>query len=124
MTNSSSHSADNQRYLELLQEFEILRLEPGNEKYCTSTRGVDYLNLIVVAMSGGVDDFVPQGHPDRIVYLFNELSYVLEPASQLQLLNLKQFLEQHSYSVTVAGDLAGYTVTIHAPTFDFVVLID
>lgn len=124
MTNSVLSTVDNQRYLEMLQEFEILRLLPENEKYLRGTRGVDYVGLVIAAVAAVSKDFVPEGHPDRIVYLHSQLTNTLEPATYLELCALKLFLEKHNYCMTVVRDHASYTVTIQAQTFDFVVLVD
>lgn len=116
-------TVDNARYLELLKEFEILRTEPDNICYQNGPRGVDYLGLMIHGLSL-LGDEVPQGDPLRIVYVHDELSYMLEHATHVELTNLKSFLEQYAYCVTIRRDPGDLVVLINAPTFDFVVTID
>lgn len=112
------------RYLELLQEFEELRALPENLPYCDGPRGVDYVGLMIRSIGGVVVEEVPKGDPDRIVYVHDELSSMLEHATHTELINLKSFLEQNGFTVLIRNDPGDVVVIIHAATFDFVVTID
>lgn len=116
-------TVDIPRYMALLKEFEILRAEPGNLQYQTSPRGVDYLGLMIHGLTLDGRE-IPSEDPLRIVYIHSELTYMLENACHKELINLKSFLEQHEYCVTITRDLGDVVVTINAPSFDFVVIID